>query len=69
MPPMSCSAPGGRCDYLPVPVREICLGDPVAVPAMFRVADRLPLAVGLKTTETVQLALTARLVVQFLVWL
>lgn len=41
----------------------------MVLPAMFRVADRLPLAVGLKTTETVQLALTARLVVQFLVWL
>ena len=68
MRPMSCSAPGGRCDYLPVPVRETCLGDPVALPAMFRVADRLPLAVGLKTTEMVQLALTARLVVQLLVW-
>ena len=68
MRPMSCSAPGVSCRYLPVPVREACLGDPVALPAMFRVADRLPLAVGLKTTETVQLALTARLVVQLLVW-
>lgn len=65
---MNCSARGGSCGYLPLPVRETCWGEPTALVAIFRVAARLPLAVGLKTTETVQLALTARLVVQLLVW-
>lgn len=67
MPPMNCFAQGVSGGYLPVPERPTCWGEPVALSAMFRVATRVNLAVGLKPTETVQLALAARLAVQLLV--
>ena len=50
--------------YFPGPVSDTCWGEPVALCAMFRAAARVPLAVGLKITETVQLEPTARLAVQ-----
>jgi hypothetical protein len=49
---------------VPVPVRLICCGEPVALSATFSVAVRLPVVVGWKSTEIVQLARAANVVPQ-----
>ena len=41
---------------VPVPARLTCCGLPPALSVMFKVAERLPLAVGVKVTLNVQLA-------------
>jgi hypothetical protein len=52
---------------IPVPVRFTCCGLPPALSVMFMVAERFPLAVGVKVTLKVQLAPTATVVPQSLV--
>ena len=52
---------------IPVPVRLTCCGLPPALSVIFRVAERLPLAVGVKVTVNVQLAPAATEVPQLLV--
>jgi hypothetical protein len=46
---------------VPVPVKATVCGDPVALSVMLMLADFAPLETGLKVTDTVQLALAARL--------
>jgi hypothetical protein len=50
----------------PVPVRDTVCGLPEALSVMVRAPVRVPLAVGVKVTLTVQLVLTARLAPQLL---
>ena len=52
---------------IPVPARLTCCGLPPALSVMFKVAERLPLAVGVKVTVNVQLAPVATEVPQLLV--
>ena len=52
---------------IPVPVRLTCCGLPPALSVMFKVAERLPLAVGVKVTPNVQLAPAASVAPQLLV--
>lgn len=49
---------------VPVPVRATVCGEPVALSAIERLAVKAPAAVGLNSTETVQLAAAARVVPQ-----
>jgi len=51
----------------PVPASAAWSGNPPVVPAIFNVAERWPPAVGLKVTETVQVAFAARVVPQVVV--
>ena len=53
----------------PVPERATVCGEPVALSATLTEAVRLPVAVGLKVTVMVQVALTASVTPQLLVWL
>ena len=52
----------------PVPVNETVWGDPPALSVIVKVPVRVPPAVGVNVTEMVQLAATARLDPQVLVW-
>ena len=52
---------------IPVPVRFTCCGLRPALSVMFMVAERFPLAVGVKVTLKVQLAPSATVVPQSLV--
>jgi hypothetical protein len=54
---------------VPVPERPTTCGLPAALSAIVSEAARLPLAVGLKVTLMVQLALTATELGQLFVWL
>lgn len=45
---------------VPVPVKAMVCGEPAALSVITMLAVRVPVAVGLKTTVNVQLALTAR---------
>src|ERR1700735_3775240 len=49
---------------VPVPVKATGCGEPVALSAMERLAVSVPLAAGLNSTETVQVANAARLAPQ-----
>jgi hypothetical protein len=55
-------------DAVPVPESGTVCGLPAALSATARVADRFPVAAGLKLTLMVQLALAATLDPQLLVW-
>jgi len=54
----------GAAAAAPVPVRAAVCGEPVALSAIVRLAVRVPVAAGLNSTETVQVAAAARVVPQ-----
>lgn len=57
----------GVLELAPVPLRATLCGEPVALSVMVRLPFRVPVAVGVKVTEIVQLAPAATLVPQVLV--
>ncbi len=59
---------GPVVEDVPVPLRVVVWGLPVALSATLKVALKVPVAEGVKVTLIVQLAAAARLVPQVLVW-
>jgi hypothetical protein len=57
----------GVLELAPVPLRATLCGEPVALSVMVSVPVRVPVVVGVKVTEIVQLAPAATLVPQVLV--
>ncbi len=57
----------GVLELAPVPLRATLCGEPVALSVIVRLPFRVPVAVGVKVTEIVQLAPAAKLVPHVLV--